>query len=179
MACTVQPLKIVHGRFALAHPLVDPDAGLAPDQHHMAATATSRNRRLEHQLQPLPQPIPVALDTKVGMSQDTGRSRTRCVRTISIVFANVSFVMQYDVSFVMQDIAYGAVRIHLKNSSTATIMGTCYNHSAFVWLHWLYTACRETHYGSQTSYTNSTAITQTPCCCRCRSCRALKALCPA
>jgi hypothetical protein len=32
-------------RHALSHPLVDPDAGARPDQHHAAATALSRARR--------------------------------------------------------------------------------------------------------------------------------------
>lgn len=55
----------LHDRHALAHPLVDPEAGERPQQHHAAMTATAAAKQRPRQLLPLPQPIPAALDTRV------------------------------------------------------------------------------------------------------------------
>jgi len=52
-------------RHALAHPLVDPQAGQQPQQHHTTMTAAAVAKQRPRQLKPLPQPIAVQLDTKV------------------------------------------------------------------------------------------------------------------
>jgi hypothetical protein len=52
-------------RHALAHPLVDPDAGQRPQQHHMRTTAATAAKASAARLMPLPQPISTALGTQV------------------------------------------------------------------------------------------------------------------
>lgn len=52
-------------RHALAYPLVDTDVGQRPQQHHTSMTAAAAAKQRPRQLQPLPQPIPTALDTRV------------------------------------------------------------------------------------------------------------------
>lgn len=56
-------------RFALAHPLVNTEAGLLPDQHHLVMTEAARAKQRQRQLAPLPEPIPVPLNTKVQKIQ--------------------------------------------------------------------------------------------------------------
>lgn len=52
-------------RHALAHPLVDAEAGMQAPQHHNGTTAAALAKQRPRQLLPLPQPIPVTLDTRV------------------------------------------------------------------------------------------------------------------
>eukprot|EP00878_Enallax_costatus_P007658 GHUV01008017.1.p1 GENE.GHUV01008017.1~~GHUV01008017.1.p1 ORF type:complete len:401 (+),score=143.11 GHUV01008017.1:2658-3860(+) len=59
-------------RHALAHPLVDPEAGERAQQHHAAMTATAMAKQRPRQLLPLPQPIPTALDTREVAVQGIG-----------------------------------------------------------------------------------------------------------
>ncbi|WIA08483.1 hypothetical protein OEZ85_007919 [Tetradesmus obliquus] len=64
------PLAAVHRlRHALAHPLVDADAGMQPPQHHTGMTAAALAKQRPRQLLPLPQSIPAALDTRVKAVQ--------------------------------------------------------------------------------------------------------------
>ncbi|WIA28541.1 hypothetical protein OEZ86_011083 [Tetradesmus obliquus] len=64
------PLAAIHRlRHALAHPLVDADAGMQPPQHHTGMTAAALAKQRPRQLLPLPQPIPAALDTRVKAVQ--------------------------------------------------------------------------------------------------------------
>jgi hypothetical protein len=57
-------------RHALTHPLVDPDAGQRPQQHHMRTTAATAAKAAAPRLMPLPQPISTALGTQVQPAPD-------------------------------------------------------------------------------------------------------------
>lgn len=63
------PCALAH-RHALAHPLVtDAAAGERPQQHHAALTAAAAGKQRPRKLLPQPQPIPLALDTRVVQPQ--------------------------------------------------------------------------------------------------------------
>lgn len=59
-------------RHALTHPLVDPDAGQRPEQHHMRPTAAAAAKQHQGHLKPLAQPISPSLTTRVEQVQDLG-----------------------------------------------------------------------------------------------------------
>ncbi|KAF8072588.1 hypothetical protein HT031_000248 [Scenedesmus sp. PABB004] len=56
-------------RHALAHPLVDADAGQRPPQHHAALTAAAAAKQRTRALLPLPEPIGVGLASRVAPAQ--------------------------------------------------------------------------------------------------------------
>lgn len=70
--CTAEQQQVKLGgvmcvlcRHALSHPLVDPDAGQRPQQHHMRSTAAAAAKQQHGRLMSLPQPILSSLNTRV------------------------------------------------------------------------------------------------------------------